>query len=47
MISSAIVLTIFILVYDIYHNYVIYHHWLQIFEEVYFCIVVTSAIVQI
>ncbi|MFV9924210.1 MAG: hypothetical protein AB8U93_00035 [Francisella endosymbiont of Hyalomma scupense] len=47
MISSAIVLTIFTLVYDIYHNYVIYHHWLQIFEEAYFCIVVTSAVVQI
>ncbi|MBK2356950.1 MFS transporter [Francisella hispaniensis] len=47
MISSAFALTIFTLVYDIYHNFGMYHHWLQIFEQAYFCVVATSAVVQL
>ncbi|MDE4972050.1 MFS transporter, partial [Francisella tularensis subsp. holarctica] len=47
MISSSFALTIFTLVYDIYHNFGMYHHCLQIFEQAYLCVVAKSAVVQL
>lgn len=47
MISSAFALTAFTIIYDVYHNYGIYHHWLDTFKQAYYCVVATAAIVQI
>ncbi|MGQ4006418.1 MFS transporter [Francisellaceae bacterium CB300] len=47
MISSSFALTMFTLMYDLYHIYAVDHHWKKIFEHAYFSVVITTAVVQV